>query len=422
MRTPFFPAIVKIEARAVPDARSAATLGTEREGTGVIIARDGLTLTIGYLLIEADEVRIVDDRGRTLPARVVAYDHVSGLGLVRPMVPLEVAPIALGDSSRLAASDPVLIVNRGGRDEATRALVVSRRMFTGNWEYLLESAIFTSPPTLNWSGAALIGDRRALLGVGSLIVREASYRRAARSRQHVRSDRGAQAGPRRPRRQRATLRARRGRGWASPPTRSMAGSSWCASRPAARRIAPVSAPATSSSGSAATACARRRSSTASSGAKRIAGATVPLRVLQGIDVTRSRFARSTGSNTSSRSPRIERRRSPSARERPPMRRIGDSTAGAGARRGSAPRRSGTMRAAPRRGGAVAHHDALRSHHFRQRLPAVSGAAGHGQADSSLVRRRSRGVDDLPRLFPDHAAARLRLRRSWSRGACRRARR
>src|SRR6478672_4750794 len=50
----FFAAIVKIEARALPDARSAATLGTEREGTGVIIARDGLTLTIGYLLIEAD--------------------------------------------------------------------------------------------------------------------------------------------------------------------------------------------------------------------------------------------------------------------------------------------------------------------------------------------------------------------------------
>ncbi|MEP6943392.1 MAG: S1C family serine protease [Betaproteobacteria bacterium] len=170
----FFAAIVQIEARALPDARSAATLGTEREGTGVIIARDGLTLTIGYLLIEADEVRIIDNRGRALPARVVAYDHVSGLGLVKPVIPLDVAPIALGDSSRLAASDPVLIVNRGGRDDATRALVVSRRMFTGNWEYLLESAIFTSPPALDWSGAALIGTDGALLGVGSLILRDAT--------------------------------------------------------------------------------------------------------------------------------------------------------------------------------------------------------------------------------------------------------
>jgi hypothetical protein len=35
----FFAAIVTVQARALPDARSAATLGTEREGTGVVIGR-----------------------------------------------------------------------------------------------------------------------------------------------------------------------------------------------------------------------------------------------------------------------------------------------------------------------------------------------------------------------------------------------
>src|SRR5450631_2820512 len=107
----FFAAIVKVETHALPDARSAATLGTEREGTGIVIAKDGLILTIGYLLIEADDVKIVDARGRTLPARVVAYDHVTGLGLVRPITPLDVAPLRLGDSSKLSEADPVLIVN-----------------------------------------------------------------------------------------------------------------------------------------------------------------------------------------------------------------------------------------------------------------------------------------------------------------------
>ncbi len=170
----FFAAIVKIETRALPDARSAETLGTDREGTGIVIARDGLILTIGYLLLEADDVRVIDDRGHTLPARVVAYDHVSGLGLVRAITPLDVAPLKLGDSTKLEASDPVLIVNNGGRGEATRAIVVSRRVFTGNWEYLLDSAIFTSPPTLNWSGAALVGADGTLLGVGSLILRDAT--------------------------------------------------------------------------------------------------------------------------------------------------------------------------------------------------------------------------------------------------------
>ena len=59
-------------------------------------------------------------------------------------------------------------------DDVTLAQVVSRRPFTGNWEYLLEQAIFTSPPTLNWSGAALVSKDLKLVGVGSLIVREAT--------------------------------------------------------------------------------------------------------------------------------------------------------------------------------------------------------------------------------------------------------
>jgi S1-C subfamily serine protease len=170
----FFSAIVKIETSALPDARSAATLGSDREGTGIVIDRDGLVLTIGYLLIEADEVRIIDDRSRTLPARVVAYDPVSGLGLVRAITPLAATPLRMGDSTSLGVADPVLVVNYRGRSDATQAFVVARRVFTGNWEYMLDSAIFTSPPSLNWSGAALVGTDGALLGIGSLIVRDAT--------------------------------------------------------------------------------------------------------------------------------------------------------------------------------------------------------------------------------------------------------
>ena len=170
----FFGAIVKVQSKAVPEARSASTLGTEREGTGVVIDKDGLILTIGYLVIEADEVKISDDRGRTLPASVVGYDHASGLALLRPITPFDAAPLRLGDSTSVAESDPVLIVNYSGRSDVTLAYVVSRRPFTGNWEYLLDRAIFTSPPTLNWSGAALIGKDGSLLGVGSLILRDAT--------------------------------------------------------------------------------------------------------------------------------------------------------------------------------------------------------------------------------------------------------
>src|SRR2546422_1039431 len=115
----FFGAIVKVQAKALPDARSATTLGAEREGTGVVIDRDGLILTIGYLVVEADEVKISDDRGHTLPAMVVGYDHASGLALVRSVAPFDAAPLRLGDSAALAESDPVLVVNYGGRSGVT---------------------------------------------------------------------------------------------------------------------------------------------------------------------------------------------------------------------------------------------------------------------------------------------------------------
>jgi len=170
----FFKSIFKVRVRAVPNARSSATLGQEREGTGVVIGDDGLLVTIGYLIVEADEVSLVDQKGHVLPARVVAYDHATGLGLVRPVVPMSAPALPLGDSGKLNDRDPVMIVNHAGVDDVTLAHVVSTRPFTGNWEYLLEQAIFTSPPTMNWSGAALVNRDFKLVGVGSLIVREAS--------------------------------------------------------------------------------------------------------------------------------------------------------------------------------------------------------------------------------------------------------
>jgi S1-C subfamily serine protease len=169
-----FKAIVTVRTRAVPDARSAATLGATREGTGVLIGRDGLIVTIGYLIVEADQVSIVDWRGRTLPAQVVGYDHASGFGLLKAIVPIDAEPIALGSSTTLAERDPVLIATQAGIGDVAFAWIVSKRAFTGNWEYMLDEALWTSPPTLDWSGAGLIDRDGKLVGVGSLIVRDAS--------------------------------------------------------------------------------------------------------------------------------------------------------------------------------------------------------------------------------------------------------
>ena len=168
-----FGAIVKVSTVAVPDARSNATLGAERQGSGVVIGDNGLVLTIGYLIVEADDVKITDAKGRTLPAVVVGYDHATGLGLVRSVVPLDATPVAFGNSTKVSEREPVLIASSGG-DGAAFAWIVSKRIFTGSWEYQLDQALYTSPPTMNWSGAALIDRDGKLLGIGSLIVREAT--------------------------------------------------------------------------------------------------------------------------------------------------------------------------------------------------------------------------------------------------------
>jgi S1-C subfamily serine protease len=168
-----FSAIVKVNTRAIPGARSSASLGAEREGTGVVIGEDGLILTIGYLIVEAEDVIIVDSKGRTLSARVVGYDHATGFGLLRTLAPLGVAPVALGESAKVSPRDRVMIAS-SGNDTISFAYVVSKRPFSGNWEYALDEALYTSPPMMSWSGAGLFDRDGKLLGIGSLIVRDAN--------------------------------------------------------------------------------------------------------------------------------------------------------------------------------------------------------------------------------------------------------
>ena len=165
-------AVVRIKARILPNARSAETLGTTREGSGVLI-RDNLVLTIGYLVIESEAIEVVASDGRAVPATLAGYDHATGFGLLRLVAPIEGKPLPLGDAAQLAERDPVMVASYGGRDGVSLAYVVSRRPFSGSWEYLLDSAIYTYPPVMNWSGAALIGPKGDLLGIGSLIVADA---------------------------------------------------------------------------------------------------------------------------------------------------------------------------------------------------------------------------------------------------------
>jgi serine protease Do len=161
-------AIVRVRSTVPANARTAATLGIQREGNGVVIDSKGHILTIGYLILEAETTEIVGPEDGSVKAIVVGYDHNTGFGLLRSTRPLKVSPMPLGHSSELKIGDPVLIASYGGPDAVQGARVVARREFAGSWEYLLEEAIFTVPPHAEFGGAALIGPEGRLVGIGSL--------------------------------------------------------------------------------------------------------------------------------------------------------------------------------------------------------------------------------------------------------------
>ena len=168
-------AVVVLQAQVPADAFTAATLGTERLGNGVVLGTGGLVLSIGYLLMEAEQVTLTANDGREVAARVLGSDPVTGFGLLQALEPLRLPGLPLGDSRRLKAGSPVIVAGGGGRAHAAAGRVLSRQPFAGYWEYLLEDAIITEPPHPHWSGAALIGAGGELMGVGSLMMQ---HRRA----------------------------------------------------------------------------------------------------------------------------------------------------------------------------------------------------------------------------------------------------
>ena len=166
-------AVVLLRAEVPEDAFTASTLGTERIGNGVVIRNDGLVLTIGYLITEAESIWLTLNDGTTVPGHALAYDQVTGFGLVQPLARVHAPLLARGSAAATPAGAEVIVIGHGGRAHSLKARIVAKREFAGYWEYLLDEALFTAPPHPQWGGAALVGADGKLLGIGSLLVQEA---------------------------------------------------------------------------------------------------------------------------------------------------------------------------------------------------------------------------------------------------------
>ena len=169
-----------LRAEIPEDAFTASILGTERFGNGVVIRDDGLMLTIGYLITEAESIWLTTNDGTVIPGHPLAYDFASGLGLVLPLGQLGVPALPRGSAASIETGDEAIVIGHGGRPHALEAQVFAKREFAGFWEYVLDEALFTTPPHPEWSGAALVGMDGRLLGIGSLFVQEAVDDKAVR--------------------------------------------------------------------------------------------------------------------------------------------------------------------------------------------------------------------------------------------------
>ena len=167
----FYESIVSIRSIVPPEARTAASLGVEREGNGVAIDENYI-LTIGYIVLESESIEIGLSDGRRLPAKLVGYDPASGFGIIKSVVPLKMPPLQLGDSDDIKSEEDLLILPSPNRGAGSIVRSVSRRPFTGWWEYLVESPIYTTPPNRFWAGAPILNGNGEILGIGSLFVSE----------------------------------------------------------------------------------------------------------------------------------------------------------------------------------------------------------------------------------------------------------
>ena len=149
------------------DAFSADNLGTERAGNGVVID-DGLILTIGYLITEAEKVWLHLSDGRVMEGHALGFNAETGFGLVQALGRIDLDPVPLGSSATTAIGDRVVLGGAGGRTRSVASHIAAKQEFAGYWEYLLDEAIFTYPAHPNWGGAGLISNRGELIGIGSL--------------------------------------------------------------------------------------------------------------------------------------------------------------------------------------------------------------------------------------------------------------
>ena len=164
--------VVGMHSMIPPDAFTAETLGVERAGNGVLID-NGLVLTIGYLITEAQTVWLHLGDGRVVEGHAAGFDQETGFGLVQALGKIDLPALRIGVSREADIGERVVIGGAGGRTRSLAGHIAAKQEFAGYWEYVLDEAIFTYPAHPNWGGTGLISSKGELIGIGSLQLERA---------------------------------------------------------------------------------------------------------------------------------------------------------------------------------------------------------------------------------------------------------
>lgn len=173
--------LVTVKSQIPEEAMTGSVLGHEREGHGVLIDENGLVLTIGYVISEAESIWLIDQENQAVEGHVVGYDQVSGFGLVQALGRLNGQVLELGDSDEVNVGRQMVLAGAGGKAASVDVSVVEVREFAGYWEYLISGAIFTEPAHPEWGGTALLDEEGRVYGVGSLILQSEDESEPARN-------------------------------------------------------------------------------------------------------------------------------------------------------------------------------------------------------------------------------------------------
>ena len=128
-----FASVMGLHAVIPNDAFTAETLGTERAGNGVLIRENGVVLTIGYLITEAEAVWLHRGDGSVVEGHALGFDFESGFGLVQALGDLDLDPLPLGSSAAAKIGDRVVVGGAGGRTRSVASQIAAKQEFAGYW-------------------------------------------------------------------------------------------------------------------------------------------------------------------------------------------------------------------------------------------------------------------------------------------------